>query len=109
MPRKGPAFPISPEWQREVRTRINERGISQNELARLAGVSIAAMSEALREGAVQTTVMVEINKAIGLPRPTPFTPDSLEMLSLFDDLSEIDRGAAIEYARSLKRKTRKRS
>ena len=109
MPRKGPAYPISKEWQDEVRARVDEMGISQNELARRAGIAISSLSEALKDGAVQTTVMREINKAIGLPPPpAAFTPDNLELNYLWDNMSERDRGALLADARRAASTKRKR-
>lgn len=109
MPRKGPAYPISREWQDEVRQRIDVMGISQNELARRAHIAVSSLSEALKDGAIQTTVMAEINKAVGLPPPpTSFTPDNLELNYLWDNMSERDRGALIERARLAVESKRKR-
>jgi transcriptional regulator with XRE-family HTH domain len=99
MPRKGPAYPISKEWQDEVRARISEMGIKQNELARRAGIAISSLSEALKDGAVQTTVMKEINEAVGLPPPVAFTPDNLELNYLWDNMDERARGELIADAR----------
>lgn len=92
-----------------MRSRIDEMGISQNELARRAGISIASMSDALKDGAVQTTVMREINKVVGMPAPpSAFTPDNLELNYLWDNMSERDRGALIERARQSVTAKRKR-
>jgi transcriptional regulator with XRE-family HTH domain len=101
-PRKGqPAYAISDDWQDRVRDRIAEMGISQNELARRAHISKSALSEALMSGAVETTVMPEIHKALGWPMPQiVLHPDRLELLALYEEMSEFDKGASLERLRS---------
>lgn len=102
MPRKGPAYAITPQWQDDVLSRINELGISQNELARRAKISKASLSEALTDGAVQTTVMPEIHRALGWPEPpVAFTRDALEMLKLYGEMSERDQGEMLGRARAV--------
>ena len=100
MPRKGPAYAITPGWRDRVLERIGEMKISQNELARRARISKASMSDALADGAVQTTVMPQIHKVLGWdPPPTGFAPDALELLALYTQMSERDQGALVERAR----------
>ena len=109
MPRKGPAYPISPQWRERVLGQLEQLGISQNELARRAQISKAAMSEALVKGAVQTTVMPEIHRALGWPAPpTDFSPDSLEMLAMYDSLDERGKGAQMERLRMELEQSKKR-
>lgn len=73
--------------------RIEELKISQNQLARDAKIAKSSLSEALAEGAVQTTVMREIHKALGWKAPpTTFSPDRFEALSLYASLGDFDRG-----------------
>jgi hypothetical protein len=100
MPRKGPAYPILPGWRKAVLDRIEEMDISQNQLARDAKISKASLSEALAEGAVQTTVMPEIHKALGwkVP-PTTFHPDAFEASALYSELGDFDRGEMLEKLR----------
>lgn len=109
-PKKGqPSYAISEQWQDEVRARIAEMDVSQNELARRAGISKAALSEALTVGAVETTVMPAIHKALGWPAPEVVVhPDRLEMLSLWSQLSDFEKGVQLESLRnkSLHRKRR---
>ena len=101
MPRKGPAYAISKEWRALVLTRIKEMNISQNELARRAKISKAAISEALDEESIQTTVMPQIHRALGwhVP-PLTLSPDQLELLALYDQMLERDQGAMVERART---------
>jgi transcriptional regulator with XRE-family HTH domain len=100
MPRKGPAYPISPQWRERVLLQLEHLGISQNELARRAKISKAAMSEAMKNSAIQTTVMPEIHKALGWP-PPPFdlSPDNLEALAMYGALDERGKGAMMERLR----------
>lgn len=100
-PRKGqPGYAISQDWQNRVRERLVEMDISQSELARRAHISKSAVSEALMAGAVETTVMPEIHKALGWPVPQiVLHPDRLELLALYESLSEFDQGAHLERLR----------
>ncbi len=102
MPRKGPAYAITPQWQRDVLDRIEEMEISQNELARRAKISKASLSEALAAEAVQTTVMPAIHKALGWPEPPlAMTRDALEMMKLYSEMSERDQGEMLGRARAV--------
>lgn len=98
MPRKGPAFGITPEWQGWVRDRIDEmvrNGEVKNDaaLAKKAKIAKSSLSEALKEGAVQTTVMREIHKALGWPPPAMALPVKvLEFLQLYLKLDDGVRG-----------------
>lgn len=114
MPRKGPAYPITEEWQGWVRTRIEEMKKagevrSQNELATLAGISKASLSEALAEGAVQTTVMPQIHKALGWPPPLLAPPVYLlRLVEAFEQLSDFEQGRWIEQLRQAVDEERRR-
>ncbi len=93
MPKKGPAIPTSKEWKSRVMQRIDEMGISQNELARRAHISKAAISQALAPDSMQTTVMAEIHKVLGWdPPPTQFSPDAMELLALYEQMGDRDQG-----------------
>lgn len=101
MPRKGPAYPILPGWRDAVLNRISELEISQNQLARDAKISKASLSEALAIGAVQTTVMPQIHKALGWPSPpTSFAPDHFEAAAIYAALPDFDRGDIMAQLRS---------
>lgn len=101
MPRKGHAYAIDKDWRDRVIARIGEMGITQNELARRAHISKAALSMALNADSLQTTVMPEIHKALGwdVPQLAPMTADAQELLKLYAQMSEFDRGRMIERAR----------
>lgn len=112
MPRKGYAYPITPGWRERVLEKIIELGITQNELARRAKISKTSLSDALNEASVQTTVMPAIHKVLGWePPPLALTPDTLELLALYEQMSERDQGAMVERARANveKAKTKNRS
>ena len=107
MPKKGPAIPTSKEWKDRVRARIDELGISQNELARRAKIRQSSLSAALAADSVQTTVMPEIHKALGWdPPPTQFSPDAMELLALYEQLAERDQGELIGELREKLRAAR---
>jgi len=115
MPRKGPAYPITNEWRRDVRVAINAmRGedgkpLSDAAFAKFAKISKAALSEALAIGSVQTTVMPDIHKALGWPPPRlVLSPDQLELLAQWDAMDDFERGAELERARSAAQRVRNR-
>jgi hypothetical protein len=98
MPRKGPAYPITKEWQGWLRERIDEM-IATGEIksdaafARRAKISPVALSEALKPGRVQTTVMEEIHRAADWPPPIKTPP--IHVLRIFNDflnLTEFEQG-----------------
>lgn len=107
MPRKGPAYPITEEWQGWVRRRIEEMKQSgeiksQNELAARAGISKSSLSEALAEDAVQSTVMPEIHKALGWPPPLLAPPVYvLRLVEYFTRLGEFEQGQWLERLRTI--------
>lgn len=80
--------------------------ISQNELARRAKISKSSLSEALDDGSVQTTVMPQ--KALGWPMPPlALSPDTLELIALYNQMDARDQGAMVERARANVEKTKK--
>lgn len=102
MPREGPAYPITSDWQKWVRDRIeemkrNKEVRSQNEVAAKAGIAKSSLSEALSEEAVWTTVMPEIHKALGWPPPLMTPPVYiLQLVQYFMQLPEIEQGQWLE-------------
>lgn len=110
MPRKGSAYPIDDDWRRRVTDRIKEMEISQNELARLAKVSKASLSEALSKTSKQSTCVPAIHRALGWPPPMPLViaPDAAELLFLYDALSDFARGELIAELRARTGKTKKK-
>lgn len=115
MPRTGPAWPITPEWRRDVRLAIDamrdERGkpISDAAFARLAKISKASLSEALDDGSTQTTVMPDIHKALGWDPPRlVLAQETLELLTQWDNMGEFERGQLLERARQSADRVRSR-
>jgi lambda repressor-like predicted transcriptional regulator len=114
MPRKGPAYPITEDWQDWVRARIKElkkagEARSQNEIAEMAGIAKSSLSEALSKSAVQTTVMPEIHKALGWPPPLLCPPlYILALVQLFEQLDERTQGEWLERLRQDVEKAKRR-
>jgi transcriptional regulator with XRE-family HTH domain len=101
VPGKGHAYQITAEWQQEIRDKLEELGISQNELARLAGIRQSSLSSALKKGAIQSAKMPAINKAAGLPPPLDSTTSAgQEAARLIDQLNDpVEKGKWIEKIR----------
>lgn len=106
MPRKGPAYPITEDWQGWLRNRIEEMKKSGDiksdaGFAKRAKISKAALSEALKKGAVQTTVMPEIHKACGWPEPLKAPPIYvLRLVEYFMKMPELQQGEWLERLRN---------
>lgn len=107
MPRKGPAYPITKQWQGWVRARIEEMKAagevkSDREVADLAGIAKSSLSEALKDDAVQSTVMPEIHKALGWPKPLMTPPiHILRLVEYFSRLSDLEQGQQLERLRQI--------
>ncbi len=100
MPKKGHQYPIDSDWKDRVRARLLELRIKQNELARRAKISKAALSQALSPESLQTAYVPEIHRALGWPvPPLVLAPDVLELVSIYTQLEPFDRGAFVQDAR----------
>lgn len=105
MPRKGPAYPFTEDWQGWVRDRIEQmirdgEIPSQNAFAKKAGISKASLSEALKPGAKQTAYMPEIHKALGWPMPLRSPPNHvIRLVEFFTELPELEQGRWLEKIR----------
>lgn len=117
MPRKGPAYPTSPEWKAQVREAIgdliesqeNEKVTSEATFAKFARISKSALSEALAPDRQQTPMMPDINAALGWPAPRVLsTPDELELWAAVEALSDRDLGRMIGMAEATLAKLRRR-
>lgn len=116
MPRKGPAYPISPEWRSQVRRAINDLIKDKNRddvtsdktFAKVAHVSPTALSESLNKESVQSTIMPEINVALGWPKPRVLsTPDELEIWAAVEALDERELGRILGMAEATLARLRK--
>jgi hypothetical protein len=107
MPRKGHAYPVTEEWQGWVRDRLEELKAagemdSQNDLAARAGIAKSSLSAALKAGAVWSTVMPEIHRALGWPPPLLAPPiHILRLVDVFRRLPEIEQGIQLERLRQI--------
>jgi transcriptional regulator with XRE-family HTH domain len=100
VPKKGHQYPIDTDWKDRVRDRILELRISQNELARRARISKAALSDALSAESLQSAFVPGIHRALGWPvPPLVLAPDALELVSLYGQMEERDQGAFVQDAR----------
>lgn len=99
VPRRGPAYPTTPEWKQAVREAIDEKGLDLKRFARKLRCAQSSLSEALADNGIQSSLVPVIHKALGwppppLPQPPPndpipiATPDAVELAAMFDRLPE---------------------
>lgn len=63
-------YPVTEEWRRQIRARMDELGIKQAALARLVKCSEPTLHHLLRPGGNQKTrLMADIHEALELPPP----------------------------------------
>lgn len=100
------AYPITPEWQGDVKTRLTKIGMTVKDLAAKIGAAQSTVQELLNSKAARYSSLVpDIHKAIGwdppsLPGegPTLPSPDALELGHMFDRLPEKMRKALRDQA-----------
>lgn len=117
MPKTGPAYPISPEWRRQVRKAINELIADKSRedvtsdatFAKTAGIVKSSLSEALKSTSIQSTAMPQINEALGWMKPRVLsTPDELEIWAAVEQLDDRELGRMLGMAESKVSELRKR-
>lgn len=117
MPKKGPAYPISSDWRLQVRDAIDglikdpdrDEIVSDATFAkRAARIAKSSLSEALKPTSVQSTVMPQINAALGWPAPRVLsTPDELEVWAAVEALDERELGRILGKAEAALARLRK--
>lgn len=115
MPNEGPAYPISDKWRRKVGEAIarlikdkSSEIKSKATFATSAGIAKSSLTAALKSGSIQSTVMPQINAALGWPAPRVLsTPDELEIWAAAEAMSEREVGRLIERAEASIAKIRK--
>lgn len=107
MPRKGPAYPTSPEWKDAVSVAIRDmrdddgRKFTRASFARYAKIKKNSLQDALADDGVQTPMMPDINRALGWRVPRVLClPDELEIWAAVEELSDFERGRMLERARA---------
>src|SRR5512147_1559584 len=64
-PRKGrPQYPVTAEWQADVRDKLKRLGIKQSDLARRIGVHRTMVSHMLGPGASRSALVPAVDEAI---------------------------------------------
>ena len=105
MPGKGPAYPTSSKWRKQVRDAIDkmkedpESGVTSDKtFADKAGIDKGTLSEALGKRQ-QTPYMPAINRALGWPEPVVLsTPDDVELWRAINALGERTIGRIVGMA-----------
>lgn len=106
MPRRGPAYPVTPEWKEQVKARLKELGLNQMLLAKKIRCAPSSLNEILGDG-LQSSLVPKIHAALGWPPPgLPISsPDAGEMAYLFPRLPEDIREAMLAQARAILKRT----
>lgn len=117
MPKKGPAYPITPDWRLEVRQAIDiliedesrEEITSDATFAKSSDIAKSSLSAALKVTSIQSAAMPQINAALGWPKPRVLsTPDELEIWAAVEALDEREIGRLLGVAETTLAKLRKR-
>lgn len=104
----GPAYPVRPKWQQQVRDELKAREWSQNDLAQMVGCTQPAIASVLKAGAKQSALVPRINRALGWKKPAEpgmeiTDPERAELADLLDKLADEDVTALLATARRLTR------
>ena len=93
--RRGPGYPVKPEWQEDVRNRITALGLNEKALAQRVRCAQSTMHDLLNSpDARYSSLVPAVHDAIGWdPPPDPQSPplpsaDAIEMAHMFDRLPE---------------------
>lgn len=116
MPKEGPAYPITDEWRRQVGEAIqdliddpNSEITSKATFATSAGIAKSSLTAALKDDSIQSTVMPDINAALGWPAPRVLsTPDELELWAAVEALDDKSLGRLLGVAEERLAAMRKR-
>lgn len=89
----GSAYPITRQWQEDVRARMLELDWSQYDLAKAVGCTQPAIAWVLRPEAKHSALVPKIHKALGLAKPATPTvsavdPERAELYEMLEKLSE---------------------
>jgi hypothetical protein len=107
MPKEGPAYTITPEWQERVRVRMVELKITKKngepnfaELTRRVGCGRTAMWQMMQPGAVETGWMPEVHKVLKWDPPVNSNDQfEAELIAAFRRLPDVDKGRELERMR----------
>lgn len=89
---EGPAYPVRPQWQSDVRAELKRRGMKQRDLADKIGCAQSTVSEALAKEARQSSLVPQIHAAFGWAPPMDpqamamLSPDAVELAHMFERL-----------------------
>ncbi len=103
----GPDWPLDATWKQSVIDELDRRGMNQRDLARILGVTPAAVSYLLSPTKTwQSKLVPAVHEALGWPPPTaPSSTDDLEDIRrLWSELSAEQRLLVQNLAEQLTRK-----
>lgn len=108
-PVSGDAFLVSATWRAAVKAELSRREWTLTRLHTEVGVSVQALSWLLKHGR-RSALVSRINEIFGWPppgtdsasSPAPVDP-SVELLATFSQLSDVNKGRALERVAELLR------
>jgi transcriptional regulator with XRE-family HTH domain len=101
MPKPHPAFGIDDGWRARVRRALKARGWDQIELARRVKCSPSVISDLLNGKKHQSPYIAAIHLAFDWTPPRPLSQEEEELLKLYEQMGDIEKGRLLERARAL--------
>jgi transcriptional regulator with XRE-family HTH domain len=105
----GPKYQVTAEWVAWVRSRMDELGLNQSDLADIVDVTPAAISDILRGATMETRLLPQINAALGGVPPTqivvlsPLDEAKAVVDQLWDELSDEEKSHVVATIRMFTR------
>ena len=108
-PARQLTYPVTEDWRRQIRARMEALGIKQAELARLAKCSEPTLHHLLRPGGNQKTrLMADIHAALRLPPPDAPSADprpdadpvDVELSDVISNLDDEWKSKLLDIARN---------
>lgn len=108
-PRRGPAYPVKPKWQADVKAALQTAGKTEKDLAGEIRCAQSTLHDLLNSNEARHSSLVPaIHRALGWgppgePEAAPpiFTPDALEMAQMYDRLPEDVRKSMRDQAAAI--------
>ena len=100
----GKAYVVDNDWRKRVEISLHEKGWSRADLARESGVGKSTITELLNGKTDSCLELPAIHKALGWrwSEALPLvSKDAGELLGLWDQLNDFEKGRLLERARAI--------